>query len=106
MFDEQVVSGFGFEVENSKLYAVWFDSSDVKQRWEFLTIAALTPYLLCFKYNDITHTFTFYVNGIIYHTVVVIPSTDVTSYCFFSLTDVYDSGNYYYISCFHFDTDN
>lgn len=106
MFDEDYVSGIGFKISVGNLYAVWFDEDDVEQTEEILSISATTPYLLRFNYDYATSTLKFYVNGALVHTVIVEPATNVTHYGYFSLEDVSTIGHLYYISNFHYDSDN
>lgn len=105
MFDDDFVSGIGFEISGSKLYAVWFDDEDEKQTYEILSIPDYSAYICRFYYDYSTTTLYFYVNGALVHSIVVSPATVVSKYCSIFVKNVTSAQTILYVSNFHFDAD-
>ena len=105
MFDEDYVSGIGFELDTSKMYAVWFDETSTKQRYEILTMVDFGAYICRFYYDAATDLLTFYVNGAVVHTVTVVPELSTAYYCQLWNKNVVSGGVQMWYSNFHFDAD-
>ena len=105
MFDEDYISGAGFELVGSHLYAVWFDNNEDKQTYDILTMTDSLGYVCRFAYDYATSTLTFYVNGALVHTVVVVPYLSVAYYCLLYNENVALYGSFFWLTNYHFDAE-
>lgn len=104
-FDQDFTVGIGFEIVDGVLYACWFDEDDVKQTEEILNLSYGTAYFFRVYYDYATTTASFYVNGALVHSVVVVPTMDTSTYFLIFLENQVASTDPYYLSNFHFDAD-